>query len=292
MHAVYSQSTSSNPLLFCVELTRSHTSYRIESRACTPTLFRPAHAEPTSPHIPHRMTIPRTHPAWTNNLRYTTSVPSVVFDAVDPLINVRGVGWSWPSQPFPRDSILPPSITIVLFKLLMKLTVFDASHYAIQHLHPPTNDPNRGSIFDPSLPFVPRAALAAFCSVCCGVCAYAVINFTYHCVTLVGRIVFRQPASAWPHLSLPPTVAASLPPTVAASLPPTVAASLPPTVAASLPPTVAVKLASRVVLGCPLRLCVMRFVSLCLQARDSHGGYVVVLLWFRLFRVQSMLKLM
>jgi hypothetical protein len=139
----------------------------------------------------------------TLHLKHTerpTSVPSIVFDAVDLLINMRGVGWSWPSQPFPRNGILPPSITIVLFKLLMKLTVFDATHYAIQHLRPPTNDPNGGSIFDPNLPFVPRAALAAFCSICCSVCAYAVIDFTYHCATLVGRIVFRQPASVWPRL--------------------------------------------------------------------------------------------
>ena len=126
------------------------------------------------------------------------------------MINVRGVGWSWSSKPFPRDSTPPPSVGTVLFKLLLKLTVFDASHYAIQYLRPPTNDPNGGSIFDPSLPLVTRASLAAFCSVCGGMCAYAAIESAYHCATLVGRIVFRQPASAWPRLFHRPWLSTSL----------------------------------------------------------------------------------
>jgi len=139
-----------------------------------------------------------------------TSLPSILSDAVDLLINVRGIGWSWSSKPFPRDSTPPPSITIVLSKMLLKLTVFDASHYAIQYLRPPVNVPNGGSIFDPSLPFVPRAVLAAFCSVCGGLSTYAMIESTYHCATLVGRIVFRQPASAWPRLFHRPWLSTSL----------------------------------------------------------------------------------
>ena len=139
-----------------------------------------------------------------------TSVPSILFDALDLLINVRGVGWSWSSKPFPRESTPPPSIAVILFKLLFKSMVFDASQYVIQYLRPSVNDPKGGSIFDPTLPLVPRAALAAFCCVCGGVGAYAMIESTYHCATLVGRIVFRQPASAWPRLFRRPWLSTSI----------------------------------------------------------------------------------
>jgi len=139
-----------------------------------------------------------------------TSFPSILFDALDLLINSRGIGWSWSSRPFPRESTPPPSIAVVLFKMLLKTTVFDASHYAIQYLRPSANNPKGDSIFDPNLPFVPRAALAAFCGVCGGVCAYAMIESTYHFATLVGRIVFRQPASVWPRLFHRPWMSTSI----------------------------------------------------------------------------------
>jgi hypothetical protein len=98
----------------------------------------------------------------------------------------------------------------ILAKTLLKLTVFDASQYIIQLACPAVNNPKGGGIFDPSLTFVPRAALAAFCGICGGVWTYAMVDSTYHIYTLIGRIVFRQPASAWPRLFHRPWTSTSI----------------------------------------------------------------------------------
>ena len=123
------------------------------------------------------------------------SATSVLFDAFDLMSNVRGIGWSWSTNPFPRVSTPPPSIPLVLFKTAILTTVSDALHYIIQCVRPFTRN---GSLFDPSLALVPRTALAAFCSLIGGLFAYAMMDTTYHQAMLVGRIVFRQSASAWP----------------------------------------------------------------------------------------------
>ena len=123
------------------------------------------------------------------------STTSVLFDAFDLMTNVRGIGWSWSTNPFPRVSTPPPSIPFVLFKTALLMTVFDASHYIIQRVRPFTRS---GSLFDPSLTLVPRTALAAFCSIIGGLFGYAMLDTTYHLAMLVGRIIFRQSASVWP----------------------------------------------------------------------------------------------
>ena len=123
------------------------------------------------------------------------STTSVLFDAIDLVNNVRGIGWSWSSNPFPRDSTPPPSIPFVLFKTVLLMTAFDSSHYTIELARPFTRG---GSLFDPSLTLMPRTALAAFCGIIGGFSAYAMVDVTYHLGILVGRIIFRQSASAWP----------------------------------------------------------------------------------------------
>lgn len=138
------------------------------------------------------------------------SVTNVLLDALDLLTNVRGIGWSWSPNPFPRESIPPPSTTAVLFKMLLRLVVFDASHCIIQYICPAVNDSKGGSIFDPSLPLLPRAALTSFCCIWYGVWTYAMIDSSYHCAILVGRVVFRQPASAWPPIFHRPLMSTSL----------------------------------------------------------------------------------
>jgi hypothetical protein len=139
--------------------------------------------------------------------RHGMSTTSVLLDAFDLLFNMRGIGWSWSSKPFPRWNTPPPSIAFVFFKTVLLWTVFDASHYIIQCVRPVTRD---GSLFDPSLALVPRTALAAFCSIVGGLFLYTMIDVTYHLGMLVGRIVFRQPASAWPPAFDQPWMSTSL----------------------------------------------------------------------------------
>jgi len=138
------------------------------------------------------------------------SVSTVFLDAFDLVSNQRGMGWSWSQNPFPHERIPPPSISILLAKTLFELTVFDASQYIIQSVCPSVNNPKGGSIFDPSLALVPRTALAVFCSACGGAWVYTLLNSLYHIPAVIGRTVFRQPASAWPRLFHRPWMATSI----------------------------------------------------------------------------------
>ncbi|KAI0291690.1 hypothetical protein BC826DRAFT_1105826 [Russula brevipes] len=138
------------------------------------------------------------------------SVSNVLIDALDLLSNQRGVGWSWSSNPFPRESSPPPSIASALAKVLFELTVFDASQCIIHYVCPSVNNPRGGSIFDPNRDLVHRISLAAFSAICAGVGSYAFIDSTYHVGAVVGRIVFRHPASLWPRIFNKPWMSTSI----------------------------------------------------------------------------------
>jgi len=138
------------------------------------------------------------------------SASAVFLDALDLLGNQRGIGWSWSADPFPRDSTPPPSIALLLVKTLFTLTLFDASSYIVLCVCPGTNNPKGGSIFDPSLAPVPRAALAALCGICGGLYSYTTMDSMYLIGMLAGRIVYRQPAFMWPRAFHRPWMSTSL----------------------------------------------------------------------------------
>jgi len=126
------------------------------------------------------------------------SPSKVLADAFDLLPNVRGLGWSWSSNAFPHESTPPTSIARLAAKTLLKFTLLDTTQYILQRVCPSIDNPGGGSIFDPNLSFLPRTALATFLAICGGMWAYAWVDSIYHTLSLVGRIVLRQPASQWP----------------------------------------------------------------------------------------------
>jgi Membrane bound O-acyl transferase family len=138
------------------------------------------------------------------------SIPNILLDAFDLLCNPRGIGWSWSRTPFPRGSTPSPSIASISAKLLLKCTVIDASQHIIQYVCPSVNNPGGGSLFDPSLRPVHSTALAAFAAVWGGLWVYATVDAGHDIGTLIGRIVFRQPASQWPPLMNQPWMSTSI----------------------------------------------------------------------------------
>jgi hypothetical protein len=135
------------------------------------------------------------------------SVTNVLLDALDLFFNQRGIGWSWSSRPFPRDSIPPPSITSILVKTLLKFTVLDTSQY-ISHLISPSIDNTGGGGFLNAT--LPRTALVLFATFIHALWAYAQLELMYHVATLIGRILLRQPASQWPPFLRRPWMATSI----------------------------------------------------------------------------------
>ncbi|KAI0295338.1 hypothetical protein B0F90DRAFT_1939935 [Multifurca ochricompacta] len=138
------------------------------------------------------------------------SISNVLLDALDLFCNQRGIGWSWSTNPFPRESIPLPSIATILAKTLFKVVVFDTSQYLIHYVRPSIANPGGDSLFDPSLDPIPRTIWAAFAAIFGGIWAYTMVDSIYHIATLVGRIFLRQPASQWPPLFHRPWMSTSI----------------------------------------------------------------------------------
>jgi hypothetical protein len=138
------------------------------------------------------------------------SIQNILLDAFDLTINMRGIGWSWSHNPFPKTSTRSMSISVIVTKLLLKYVAYDASHYLVEHFRPSTNDPAGDTIFDPTLTMVPRCAWAAFYTLCVAVVMCTSIDIYYHIASLGGRILLRQPAWQWPPISNRPWMSTSI----------------------------------------------------------------------------------
>jgi len=99
---------------------------------------------------------------------------------------------------------------MVTFKMLFKLVVHDVALCIMHRARPSLHTSAGGSIFDPDLDPLPRAALAAFLTICNGIVSYTNIDVIYHMATLVGRVLLRQPAADWPAISARPWAATSI----------------------------------------------------------------------------------
>jgi hypothetical protein len=140
-----------------------------------------------------------------------SSISRVSLDAFDLFFNLRGIGWSWSPKSTPRRSTAPESIPSVIAALLLHVTVYDTAQYLMQRVCPTINNPTGGgSFFDPNLSFFPRNALAAFAGICGGVWTCSLVEMLYRFATLVGRVLFRQPASNWPPVSHRPWLSTSV----------------------------------------------------------------------------------
>ncbi|KAH9041484.1 hypothetical protein EDB83DRAFT_2641863 [Lactarius deliciosus] len=138
------------------------------------------------------------------------TVPNVILDAFDLQFNQRGIRWSWGSKSFMRTRLPPPSLAAVVFKLLLKLSVYDIALYIIQRTRPSVFALPGDTLFDPHLDPVPRAALAAFLALCGAIVMYTSIDAIYYIATLIGRVLLQQPAADWPALSARPWTATSI----------------------------------------------------------------------------------
>src|SRR6266566_4790911 len=114
------------------------------------------------------------------------SIPNLLLDAFDLVCRLLLVKKTWSHKPFPKTSTRSTFIPVILAKLLVKLVVFDVSHYLMQHFLP--DGPADDTIFDPTLNMVPRCAWAAFSTVCGAVVVYTTADMSYRIAALIGRI--------------------------------------------------------------------------------------------------------
>jgi len=138
------------------------------------------------------------------------TVANIFLDAADLLFNHRGLGWSWSSEPFPRNPSPPPSLSRQFLKLLVKITAFDAAHYVVQLIRPSTYRLEGDTIFDETLDLLPRLLLVSCISLCGMVVIYASVDIMYQCCALFGQIVLGQSAAQWPRIANRPWMSTSV----------------------------------------------------------------------------------
>ncbi len=146
----------------------------------------------------------------------TASMRRLMSDAFDLLCNLRGIGWSWShSLRIPqetRDVTSTPSFLFsTFFWFLRDVIAFDFCHYIVQWFSPNTiGSPQGGTIYEPSLPPLPRYVRSTVISFFGGWAIYISINAMYNLGTLIGIIVFGQAPTQWPPISDQPWRATSL----------------------------------------------------------------------------------
>src|SRR6266404_6867544 len=94
------------------------------------------------------------------------TIPNVLLDAFELQCNVRGIRWSWGSKSLLRARAPPPSLAMVTLRILFKLVVHDIALYTMQRSRPLLHTAAGDTLFDPDLDPLPRAALAAFLTLC------------------------------------------------------------------------------------------------------------------------------
>jgi len=138
------------------------------------------------------------------------TVSNIFFDASDLLFNHRGLGWSWSSEPFPRNPEPPPSISRQFLDLLLKVTAFDAAHYIVEIIRPSLSRLEGDTIFDETFDLVPRLLLVSCISLCGMIVIYSSVEVMYQVCALFGQIVLGQSAAQWPRIADRPWMSTSV----------------------------------------------------------------------------------
>ena len=146
----------------------------------------------------------------------TTSVTQLIFDTMDLMFNLRGIGWSWskglrvPKEERDVNSV-PSFLASTLYYFITSFLFFDFAFYAMQFLGPTTiASPTGSSIFDPSLPPLLRYARATLISYLTGFVVTESIQAFYYLSTLIFVGLLGQTPEQWPHISDTPWWSPSL----------------------------------------------------------------------------------
>ncbi|PFH52915.1 hypothetical protein AMATHDRAFT_55783 [Amanita thiersii Skay4041] len=146
---------------------------------------------------------------------YCSSPSRLASDAFELCCNLRGHGWSWSNGLYLPPETRPLSrigfLRSTTWSLVLGLLAFDILHFSAQSFEPISfMSASGGSIYDASLPLIPRYLRSSFICFICGLVIYNAIQLSYHFATLVGILIFQQQPSQWPPLFEDPWLATSL----------------------------------------------------------------------------------
>ena len=144
------------------------------------------------------------------------SVFSAMWNALDLIVNLRGIGWNGPqrmhiSTPYFQVESRLIFVLLSLCRFTFLALVFDTLRRSVHLLGPDTfGTPKGGTIFDPSLTPRERYMKAFIVTVLAGANSYISIEFTYQVYAALFTILFRQYPSQWPPLFDSPWLSTSL----------------------------------------------------------------------------------
>jgi hypothetical protein len=151
-------------------------------------------------------------------LRRTQPIKSTpLWDTLDLLINLRGIGWSYstnaPIPPEPRNvNSIPAFYTSTILRAVAYVTAYDGFHYIVQIWGPNSfGSAEGGSVFDPSLPQPWRYLRGTAISFVTGLAILLSLDMMYYCATLFCLPILPPwSPHGWPPLSNLPWCADSL----------------------------------------------------------------------------------
>lgn len=144
------------------------------------------------------------------------SLSKLAADTCDLILNLRGVGWSWPNNVrlvLPRET-QSSRVQFVLSSLSSLITwyiLFDIFNYWTQSLGPNTfGSINGGTIFDYSLPLIQRYLRSSLITIICALRTYVSMPLIHNLLAIIGVLIFRQEPWQWPPMYNEPWLATSL----------------------------------------------------------------------------------
>ncbi|KAK2463446.1 hypothetical protein APHAL10511_004532 [Amanita phalloides] len=137
-----------------------------------------------------------------------------IWDALDLCGNVRGIGWNWSNGlhlPKETRSISRAAFaSTTALQCVCWVLAFDFVHFSVQFFDPGFALPTGASIYDMSLPPIPRYLRSSMICFLAGLTFWSAIQMLYHVGTLVGILVLQQHPSQWPPVFGNPLLADSL----------------------------------------------------------------------------------
>jgi hypothetical protein len=136
------------------------------------------------------------------------------WDALELCFNLRGCGWNWSDGLHIPKETRPTSrfgfaITTALY-FIIGITIFDIVHISVQSFDPNLSLPTGGSIYDMSLPPIPRYLRSSVICSLGGLVFWTAIEVAYLFSTLIGVVALQQRPSQWPPLFENPLLSSSL----------------------------------------------------------------------------------
>ncbi|KAG9318900.1 hypothetical protein JVU11DRAFT_1010 [Chiua virens] len=135
------------------------------------------------------------------HLRPRNSSPSIIMDAIDLTLNIRGHGWNLSyGVPIPhetRSTNRKSFLTYTFLSAIVHTLVMGIFLRAIL-IFGPGAIPKGSTIFDDALPFQLRYIRSSIISICAALMVYAIMQTGYDVVTITGVFLFGQDPTQWP----------------------------------------------------------------------------------------------